>query len=431
MGTAHRPFMTFTRCKDGTTAVSTPSASILTPHLIQPFTDPRRRVAFFGMAWVSVAFVAASAAPSPIYVLYQAAWHFDSWLLSLAFSIYAFTLLLALLTVGSVSDYLGRRPVLIGAVLAEIVALVLLLTATDIGHVLLARAIQGFATGVATSTVSAALADLSPRRNRQLGATVGSITPLAGLAAGSLASGLVIQAVAVPVPVVFTTLIVIVSVGLALVLIAPETIPRHPGAARSLLPRLHVPAQSRAAFLASSFLNVGVWLTTSLVLGLLPQINRDVFGIHSGLVNGGIIALLTGVGAISVVLTRTFAARQSAQLSAVTLVAGAVIQATAIATVDVWLFAVGAAIAGVGAGVGFSGYIRLVIQTADPEDRAGVFSAMYVVSYLTFGIPVIVAGIVLGTFGTGPAAVGFCCLTIAASLTGFLVVSRYTHRSKG
>ncbi|MFI2364030.1 MFS transporter [Promicromonospora sp. NPDC019610] len=422
--------MTSTCCKDGTTAVSTPSASTLTHRPTRPFTDQRRRVAFFGMAWVSVAFVAASAAPSPIYVLYQAAWHFDSWLLSLAFSIYAFTLLIALLTVGSVSDYLGRRPVLIGAVIAEIIALVLLLTATDIGHVLLARAIQGFATGVATSTVSAALADLSPKCNRQLGATVGSITPLAGLAAGSLASGLIIQAVDAPIPVVFTTLIAILLVGLALVLVAPETIPRHPGAVRSLLPRLHVPARSRAAFLASSFLNIGVWLTTSLVLGLFPQINRDVFNIHSGIVNGGIIALLTGSGAIAVVLTRSFTALQSAQVSAVALVAGAAIEGVAVATVDVWLFAAGAVIAGVGAGVGFSGYIRLVIQTAEPDDRAGVFSAMYVVSYLTFGIPVIIAGIVLGTFGTGSAAIGFCCLTIAASLAGLLVIRRYTQNLK-
>lgn len=379
------------------------------------------------MAWVSVAFVAASAAPSPIYVLFQEAWHFDSWLLSLAFSIYAFTLLIALLTVGSVSDHLGRRPALIGAMIAEIVALGLLLAATDICHVLLARAIQGLATGVATSTVAAALADLSPGRNRQLGATVGSITPLAGLAAGSLASGLIIQASDAPIPVVFTTLIVILLVGLALVLTAPETIPRRSGVVRSLMPRLHVSAKSRTAFFAGSFLNVGVWLTMSLVLGLFPQINRDVFGIHSGIVDGGIIALLTGFGAIFVVLTRTFTARQSAQLSAVALVLGAAVQAAAIAAVDVWLFAVGAAIAGVGAGVGFSGYIRLVIQTAEPDDRAGLFSAMYVVTYLAFGTPVIVAGIVLSIFSTGLAAICFCCLTIAASFIGFFLINRYTH----
>ncbi|MGD8167511.1 MFS transporter [Herbiconiux sp. P16] len=405
--------------------MTAPTQTRATPQT--PVGESRRRLAFFGMAWVSVAFIAASAAPSPIYVLYQASWHFDSWLLSLAFSTYAFTLLLALLTVGSLSDYLGRRPVLITALIAEVVALGLLLFATDIGHVLVARAIQGFATGVATATVSAALADLSPARNRQLGATVGSITPLAGLAAGSLASGLIIQSIAAPIPVVFSVLIVILLAGLVFLVIAPETIAHRAGAGRSLAPRLHVPARSRPAFLASSFLNIGVWLTTSLVLGLLPQINRDVFGIHSGIANGGIIALLTGVGAISVVLTRSFTARRSALVSAVTLVAGAAVQATAIATVDVWLFAGGAAIAGVGAGVGFSGYIRLVIQTADPDDRAGVFSAMYVVSYLTFGVPVIIAGLVLSTFGTALVAIVFCCLTIAASLIGLFIIDRYTR----
>lgn len=393
--------------------------------------EQRRRFAFFGMAWVSVAFIAASAAPSPLYVLYQASWHFDTWLLSLAFSIYAFTLLLALLTAGSLSDRLGRRPVLIGAIVVELVALGLLLFAGDIGHVLLARAIQGFATGVATSTVSAALADLSPARNRQLGATVGSITPLAGLAAGSLASGLIIQAVPAPIPVVFSALIVILVVGLLLVAVAPETIAYRAGSARSLIPRLHVPTASRTAFVASAFLNVGVWLTTSLVLGLLPQIDRDVFGIHSGIANGGIIALLTGVGALSVVLTRSFGPRQSALTAALALIAGAALQGAAIVAVDVWLFAAGAAVAGVGAGVGFSGYLRLVIRTAAPEDRAGVFSAMYVVSYLTFGIPVIVAGIVLGALGTAPVAIGFCCLTIAASLIGFLVINRYTRNLAG
>ncbi|MCS5735126.1 MFS transporter [Herbiconiux daphne] len=391
----------------------------------------RRRVAFFGLAWVSVAFIAASAAPSPIYVLFQAAWHVDSWLLGLAFSIYAFTLLLALLTVGSLSDHLGRRPVLIGAVLAELAALALLLVATDITHVLIARALQGFATGVATATVSAALADLSPARNRQLGATVGSVTPLAGLAVGSLASGLIIQTVDTPIPVVFTALLGVLAVALVFVLAAPETIARRPVAARSLAPRLHVPAGSRPAFLASSFLNVGVWLTTSLVLGLLPQIDRDVFGIRSGIANGGIIALLTGVGAVSVVLSRRFSARQSALVSAIALVAGAAVEAAAIVTLDVGLFSTGAAIAGVGAGVGFSGYIRLVIQTAQPDDRAGVFSAMYVVSYLTFGLPVIVAGIVMPVFGTAPVAVAFCALTIAASAIGFVVIDRYTRSLAG
>jgi hypothetical protein len=397
-----------------------------------PITEARRRLAFFGMAWISVAFVAASAAPSPVYVLYQASWHFDSWLLSLAFSIYAFTLLAALLSVGSISDHLGRRPVLVAALVTEVAAMALLLFASDITHVLTARAVQGFATGAATATVSAALADLSPTWNRQLGATVASITPLAGLAAGSLSAGLIIQALAQPIPVIFTALIVILLVGLALVMLAPETIvARRAGLGPALVPRLHVPADSRSAFLASSFLNIGVWLTTSLVLGLLPQINRDVFAIHSGIANGGIIALLTSVGAVSVVLARSFSTRRSALVAAVALVTGAGLEAAAVAGADVWLFAAGAAVAGVGTGVGFSGYIRLVISRVEPDDRAGVFAAMYVVSYLTFGIPVIVAGLVLSTFGTTTVAIGFCGLTVAASLIGFVVINRHTASQDG
>ncbi len=400
-----------------------------------PITEGHRRAAFFGMAWVSVAFIAASAAPSPVYVLFQASWHFDSWLLSLAFSIYAFTLLAALLSVGSISDQVGRRPVLIAALGTEIAAMALLLFASDLTHVLIARAVQGFATGAATSTVSAALADLSPIRNRQLGATVASITPLAGLAAGSLTAGLIIQALAQPIPVIFTALIVILLVGLVLVVLAPETIEQADRDYRrvrsSLVPRLHVPVGSRSAFLASSFLNIGVWLTTSLVLGLLPQIDRDVFAIHSGIANGGIIALLTGVGAVSVVLGRSFSARRSALIAALALVTGAGLEAVAVAVADVWVFAAGAAVAGIGTGVGFSGYIRLVISHVEPEDRAGVFAAMYVVSYLTFGIPVIIAGLVLSALGTTAVAIGFCGLTITASLIGFLVINRHTAVPEG
>jgi len=388
-----------------------------------------RRRAFIGMGWVSVAFVSASAAPSPLYHLYQEQWHFASYLLSVAFSVYAFTLLIALLFAGSLSDHLGRRPVLAAAIIAELVAMIMLLLATNVAGVLVARAIQGFATGVATATVSAALADLSPAHNKQLGATVGSITPLAGLAIGSGAAGLIVQASHAPIHIVFTAILVILVIGMVFVVTAPETIRRQPGAFASLAPQLRVPAASRSAFVASSFLNIAVWLTTSLALGLIPQINREVFHIDSGVANGGIIALLTGIGAVAVVLSRKLPTLPSTLLAAVTLAAGALSQAVGVLTDDLIVFIIGAAIGGVGVGVGFGGYIRLVIQTADAHDRAAVFSAMYVVSYLTFGIPVIVAGIVLD-FAPAPAvAAGFCALTVLSSVLGLITVRRFARKA--
>jgi hypothetical protein len=52
----------------------------------------------------------ASSAPSPLYWVYQAQWHFSAMTLTAVFAVYAITLLIALLVTGSLSHYLGRRP---------------------------------------------------------------------------------------------------------------------------------------------------------------------------------------------------------------------------------------------------------------------------------------------------------------------------------
>ncbi|MEO8906883.1 MAG: MFS transporter, partial [Microbacteriaceae bacterium] len=129
-----------------------------------------RGLAFTGIALILVILFASSAAPSPFFVVYQVEWGFPSWLLSFAFAIYAVTLLIALLSVGSLSDHIGRRPVLIGALALQAAAMVLFAFAPNIETVVLARAIQGVATGAATGAFSAALTDLAPARNRALGA---------------------------------------------------------------------------------------------------------------------------------------------------------------------------------------------------------------------------------------------------------------------
>lgn len=57
-------------------------------------------------------FLAASSAPTPLYQVYQDHLHFSAAMLTAIFGVYAVSLLAALLTVGSLSDYLGRKPVI-------------------------------------------------------------------------------------------------------------------------------------------------------------------------------------------------------------------------------------------------------------------------------------------------------------------------------
>ncbi|MFD0331253.1 MFS transporter [Streptacidiphilus monticola] len=128
-----------------------------------------RGPAFWLVATVLLLLMFAASAPSPLYVVYQARWGFSAAVLTTVFAVYALFLLLALLVVGSLSDHLGRRPVLIASALLEAVAMLLFVGASGVGWLLVARAVQGVATGAATGALAAALIDLQPERRPGLG----------------------------------------------------------------------------------------------------------------------------------------------------------------------------------------------------------------------------------------------------------------------
>jgi MFS family permease len=82
--------------------------------------------------------------------------------LTIAFAVYALGLLAALLVTGSLSDYVGRRPVMLGALALELVAMVMFAMAPKIGWVIATRILQGVATGAATSAFTAAVVEQAP-----------------------------------------------------------------------------------------------------------------------------------------------------------------------------------------------------------------------------------------------------------------------------
>src|SRR5690349_18171829 len=71
------------------------------------------RAAFYLQASIVVAFLAASSAPTPLYGVYEQAWGFSPVTVTAVFGIYAIAVLVALLTFGSLSDHVGRKPVLL------------------------------------------------------------------------------------------------------------------------------------------------------------------------------------------------------------------------------------------------------------------------------------------------------------------------------
>ena len=208
---------------------------------------PGLRLGTTASLWLTVSlvvsFLAASSAPSPLYALYREAWGFSPLALTVIFSSYAFALLAALLVFGALSDHLGRRTVILASLLIELLSIVLFWSADSAGWLLAARIVQGFATGIATSALSATLLDLSPAR----GALFNSVAPMFGMAVGALGASALVQFAPAPMHLVFDVLLAILALQTLAALFLPDTVTRRPGVWQSLRPRIAIPPAARAA----------------------------------------------------------------------------------------------------------------------------------------------------------------------------------------
>jgi len=344
--------------------------------------------ALIAPAFAQVAFSAAASAPTPLFRLYQAEWGFSAAFLTVVFAVYALCVLIALLTTGSLSDHLGRRPVILGAIAAQIVAMTLYLTADSPTALILARAVHGLATGAATGAMVAATVDI----DRERGSLINALAPLSGLALGALVSGGLAMLSAAPLRTIFLVAIGVFALAALLVRLMPETAPRRPGALRSLRPRLAVPARSRSTLLRVSPMNVAVWALGGFFLSLMPSLIQAAAGIESPLIGAVAVTLLSAAGTVVVPAARLRPTGMVLRLSAVALALGVIVILIGVHTGLVALILAGALIAGTGWGGGFLGCVRSVIPLAQPGERAGLTATLYTQSYLAFSLPAMAAG---------------------------------------
>lgn len=353
-------------------------------------------------------FLAASSAPTPLYQVYQDNLHFSAAMLTAIFGVYALSLLAALLTVGSLSDYLGRKPVIFAALLLNIVAMLLFINADSTVYLLAARALQGFATGTATAVLSATLLDT----DRVRGPMLNSLAPMLGMASGGLGSGLLVEYAPRPTQLIYFTLLGLMMLQAVYVWRLSETVSRIPGALKSLAPTLHVPSQARRALWLAMPLNVAVWALGGFFSSLAPSLVRVATGSTSHLIGGGLVAVVTLSGAVMIYSLRNRAADKVMRLSAVLMAIGVSLLLVAVQTASLWLFFVASVIAGFGFGGGFMGSVRSIVGLALPHERAGLMSAFYVLSYLAFCVPALVAGNLSRVFGLVVTTDGYAAVLI-------------------
>lgn len=358
-----------------------------------------RNVAFWGLAVILGLLLFASSAPSPLYIVYQQQWDFSEIILTSVFAIYALTLLATLVFAGSVSDHIGRRPTLLVALGVELVAMVAFAEAQSVVWLFAARGLQGVATGVAMGAISAALLDLQPDDKPRLGALLGVAAPLAGLAAGALSTGLLVEYGPAPTQLVYWLLFAGVAGAVVFATAIPEPVDGDGRWLESIRPQIAVPDSMRVAFIATLPCLIATWALGGLVLSLSPSLTATSLGHPSNVAGALPIFIMTGISAVTSVRLRNTHARTTAQGGLAALIAGVALTLAGLATDSTLVFLAGSGIAGLGFGPAFAGAFR-ALSTQAPVDQRGAFvSAILAVAYIAFSLPAVAAGIAVTQLG--------------------------------
>ena len=343
----------------------------------------------------AVLIAASSSAVTPLYRLYQASMHLTPFWITVVFAVYVVSLLAALLTVGSLSDYVGRKPVMLAALLVNAASMLLFAEAQGVGQLIVARAVQGLCVGIGTTAFGAAILDT----NRARGPLLNSVTAFLGMTTGTLGAAALITLAPDPLHLVYDVLLGLTALMIALLWFMPESSDRKSGALASLRPHVGVPPQSRSILLRLTPANVAAWALGGFYLSLIPTVVASAVGAASPWVGGVVVSALMLTAAVAVAALKDWPSRRLIVMGTSTVPLGVAVSMIGIQQQQVIALLAGTMIAGAGFGATFSGTLRSLLPTAHPHERAGLLSAFYLQSYLAFALPAVAAGLAVPVIG--------------------------------
>jgi MFS family permease len=376
-------------------------APVPAPPTVAPGARPARGPRITGtpavalLASLIVTLLSASSAPTPLYAVYQARWGFGPITTTVVFGVYALAVLVALLTLGKLSDHLGRRPVLLAAIGVQAGSLVVFVTAGGVAALVVARVVQGVATGAALGAIGAGMLDV----DRERGTFANAVAPGMGTATGALVSALVVRYLPAPAHLIYLLLLGVFALQALGVVLLRETVTRKPGALATLTPEIRLPRGLRGPILVATPVLFAVWALAGLYGALGPSLVRELTGSSEVVPGAASLTALTTAAVGAIVALRRAGARTVMLTGILALAGGVAVTLAALAARSTGLFFAGTVISGAGFGSGFQGGIRTVVPRAAAHERSGVLSLIYTVSYLGMGLPAVVAGFLVAHGG--------------------------------
>ncbi|HEY5400147.1 MAG TPA: MFS transporter [Trebonia sp.] len=375
----------------------------------------RRRVGFWLLAFVFAVSMLGTTVPTPLYVIYQARWHFPAAVVTVIFAAYAVGVLAALLLAGRSSDRAGRRPVLFAALGLSALSTVAFIFAPDVGVLLAARVVSGLSAGLVTGTATATLTELAPAAAGRRASLVATVANMGGLGLGPLVAGLFAQYAPHPTTLVFEVYLAVLAVAALCLWLVPETVsPRRRPSLR--FAGFGVPEQGRSQFIAAAVAAFAGFALLGLFTSLVPGFIGGVLHQGNHAVQGAVVFAMFAIGTITQVALSRFSVRRVVLGGLGLFLVALALILTALSQATMGLFLAGTVVSGAAVGALFLGSLGTASRLAPPERRGEVISAFFAVCYTGLIIPVVGVGVLSGFIGTFPAVLVFSLLLAALAL---------------
>jgi MFS family permease len=394
-----------------------------------------RRAGFWAIAFSFLAVTAFSTAPSALYGLYAREDHLAPLTLTVVYAVYVTGVTASLLLAGHVSDWYGRKAVLIPALIVAATGAVLFITWHSLPGLLVARVLTGLALGATVATATAYITDLdtgrdgAPTRRSEI---VGTIANVGGLAAGPLVAGLLARYTPQSLTLPFVVLFVALVMAVVLVALAPEGHPAVHPLPRYRPQRLALPADARGQFTAA-IAGIGLsFATWGLFAGLAGRFLAGPLQHPSPALTGAAIFINFGVGVVVQIATAGWPARRRFVVGIPTILVGLTVLVASAWTAppSLALFLTAGLLTGIGASAIFRSSLGVVVSTASADDRAGALATFFTVGYAALSLPVLGLGVALQYVSPRVALLVFALVVGAGILAAAPALLRKSTRAR-
>ncbi|WP_245220117.1 MFS transporter [Pusillimonas caeni] len=382
--------------------------------------------------WVCVSMcvgVMGTALASPLYPLYQEAWHLAPSQIAQLYTAYMIAALATLLFLGRLTDRHGFLPVLRGGVILVTVGITVSALAWDVLSFTISRVLIGLASGLIVTSSSLGLGQLRKGGNSQRVAATISLTLAFGFGLGPVVGGLIAQWTPYPLVSAYLPSIVLGLLAVyALFRIKLKPQLPHPAAGaggwRHWLPALSLPAAPLTRpYLIGGLAAFSAFGMFSLYASLAPSFMDRMVPWHGPAVSGLSIGVILFLSAAFQFVARPWITKRVIIWGLLGLALANVLLMLNTMTTSPLLFASSVLTTAFGHGLCNLGGISVVNKVAPPHQRSSLLSTYLMIAYLGSILPVLGMGWLADHIGLSNALLVFCtCIVLLTGCLAFMAL---------